>query len=169
MEAFDLSGLLTSLKTATEILKNVHTNKQTKELRESVQNLQSALIDTQTEAIAVLSHMTELRTENDRLRARLKAIEDWNSQENRYLMVCPWKNSGQVYALKKIEASGEPPHYLCTNCFHQRRKSILNPVVQRGSGSFIALVCPLCKSSLDTGYRGIDNPVYAEDIKERDT
>ena len=92
------------------------------------------------------------------------------AQENRYTLVCPWRevSAGQVYALKKSASEGEPSHFVCTNCFHRRKKVILNPVIT-DSNNHVLVVCPSCKATVETGYRGRNLPLtqYAEEYETR--
>ena len=95
------------------------------------------------------------------LEAQVRALTEWSDQKGRYALVSPWKGAAQVYALKREQADAEQPHYLCTNCFHTHSRVILNPISKDG---YIHLICPKCKSSLFTGYRGIGGTKYAEDV-----
>lgn len=94
------------------------------------------------------------------LEYQLKGVGDWGKQEQRYALASPWRGVAQVYALKMANALGEEPHYLCTNCFHNRKRVILNPQPKDG---WAYMTCPACKSTTSTGYRGIGAPKYAED------
>ncbi len=97
------------------------------------------------------------------LEEKLKNIGDWEHEKGRYALVSPWKGPAQVYALKQAAAEGEDPHFLCTNCFHDKKKVILNPITKTG---WVHMVCPACKADLATGYRGIGQPKYAEEYLE---
>lgn len=79
----------------------------------------------------------------------------------RYVLVTPWRGPAQAYALKRDVASEEKPHPLCANCFHNSTRVILNPVSDKAG--FIQMACPTCKATMDTGYRSIGGPKYAEE------
>jgi len=71
---------------------------------------------------------------------------------------CNWKeryalfktyNENFVYALKKSDSNGEPSHILCTTCFNDNKKSIMQPNQQKkGSDEYI---CLICKTVIDLG------------------
>ena len=106
----------------------------------------------------------ELKNKIRELEEKLKTKEDWENEKNKYKLVNPQKGPGQVYALKKESAGDEEPHYICTNCFHNKSKIILNP---SNKTRWIVMNCPVCKSSVETGYRGIGAPEYVEDLNNK--
>ncbi len=73
--------------------------------------------------------------------ANMKA---WDTEKQRYQLTSPWQGA-VLYSLKESMKGVEPPHYICTNCYHDGAKSILNQ--EFVGGGKIAFVCPRCKSS----------------------
>lgn len=124
----------------------------TLEAQEQIMSLREGAIELQEENIELKAKIRELENQ-------LKAREDWNTEKTRYELVSPWKGAAQVYALKNELSNGEAAHLLCTNCFHSSRKTILTPQSKEG---WVYMVCPSCKASLATGYRGIGEAKYAE-------
>ena len=55
-------------------------------------------------------------------------------------------------------------HFLCPNCFHGRQRVILNQVVATAN-RYVSLACPSCKAKIDTRYREIEAPKYAEEYE----
>ena len=109
----------------------------------------------------------ELQEENQELKSKVQALEeklqnneDWSTEKDRYILSNPWKGPAQVYALKRSHSNGEVAHLLCSNCFQSSIKSILNPAKK---DRWIIMVCPICKSSIDTGYKGVGSASYAEE------
>ena len=143
---------ITSLKAAFDISKSILEIKSTTEIQDKVIKLQSALMASRNSAL-------ELQEKVRTLEEQLRAANEWGDQESRYSLVCPWKSPAQVYALKRSASEGENPHFLCSNCFHNKRKVILNPSKKDG---WILMACPSCGATIDTGYRGIGPPQYAE-------
>ena len=169
----DLSAIQTlgtSLKTVLDIVKGIREAKSTTETESKVGELQAALLETQILALSATNAQVELQKDVRELEEQLKAANDWGAQENRYTLVCPWRevSAGQVYALKKSASEGEPSHFVCTNCFHRRKKVILNPVIT-DSNNHVLVVCPSCKATVETGYRGRNLPLtqYAEEYETR--
>ena len=154
-----------SLKTVVDIAKGIREAKSTAETEIKVTDLQAALLGAQSLALSATNAQFELHNKVRELEEQLKAANDWGEQESRYSLVCPWGNSAQVYALKRASTSeGEAPHFLCSNCFHNKKRVILNPMNRDG---WILLACPSCKATIETGYRGIGSPKYAEECENR--
>lgn len=128
------------------------------EAQEKIMELREGAIELQEQNIQLRERIRELE-------GQVKAVSDWEEQKNRYALVSPWNGPAQAYALKESHSQGERPHLLCTNCFHNSKRVLLNP--SKSKDGFIALICPTCKASLDTGYRGIGEPMYAESYLER--
>ena len=149
----DLSTI-TSLKAAFDISKSILEIKSTTEIQDKVIKLQSALMEAQNSAL-------ELQEKVRTLEEQLRAANEWGDQESRYSLVCPWQGPAQAYALKRSASEGQGPHFLCSNCFHNKRKVILNPSRKDG---WILMACPSCRATIDTGYRSIGRPPqYAEE------
>ena len=144
---------ITSLKAAFAISKSILEIKSTTEIQGKVIKLQSALMEAQSSAI-------ELQEKVRTLEEQLRAANEWGDQESRYSLVCPWRGSAQVYALKRSASEGKDPHFLCSNCFHNKRKVIVNPSRKE---RWISMACPSCRATMDTGYREIGPPKYAEE------
>lgn len=161
MDYSAIQGMMASLKAATDISKALFDLKVTAEVQGKVIELQSALMSAQSSALEATNAQYTLQERVRELESQVRAFADWGEQKSRYVLVCPWRGPAQVYALKKESAAGEQPHYLCTNCFHSRKRVILNPLTKDG---WVHLVCPNCKSDVTTGYRGVGAPKYAEDV-----
>lgn len=128
-------------------------------------------IEAQEQIMSLREGALELQEENQELKekirildAELKKTESWNVEKNRYMLVNPWRGPAQVYALKESESNGELPHFICTNCFHNSRKTILSPTQIKGNA---IMMCPQCKASLDTGYSMVGAAQYAEQVANK--
>ncbi len=164
MDLTAIQAAIASLKTAISISKNIHEIRSTAEIQSKVIALQSALLEAQNSALSATTAQFELQEKVTELEAKLKAVGDWEEQKKRYALVNPWKGPAQTYALKRSCAEGEEPHFLCANCFHNAKRVILNPSKR---DAWILMACPSCKATLDTGYRGIGSPKFAESyVKE---
>ena len=161
MDLLAIQGAISSLKAAAEISKSILDMKNMSEVQSKVIELQSALLEAQNCALTATASQFELQEKVRELEAKLKARGDWEEQKIRYQLVSPWKGPAQTYALKKSHSNGEQPHLVCSSCFHNEEKVILNPV--KNKTGWIQMVCPKCKSVMDTGYRGIGGPKYAEE------
>lgn len=95
----------------------------------------------------LLDRLVRLQTEQMTMQEELLKFQDeqkrrgrFQSQAHRYAMVKTELGS-LVYSLKTDEARGEPPHDLCTTCFEDEVKSVLQPV------NFNTLECPRCHAT----------------------
>ena len=130
------------------------------EIQGKVIELQSALLEAQNCALTATASQFELQEKVRVLEAKLKERADWEIQKNRYKLVTPWRGPAQAYALKESHSDEEEPHIVCSTCFHNEEKVILNPIVDKDG--IIQMVCPKCKAKMDTGLRGIGRTKYAE-------
>ncbi len=74
------------------------------------------------------------------LKAQLSSVNDWENEKSRYVLMSPWSGSPvSVYHLLEANSKGENPHWLCPNCFHQKKKSVLN-TNQKRVKEFILIV-----------------------------
>jgi hypothetical protein len=160
MDVTAIQGLIASLKTAADIAKTIFDLKSTAEVQGKVIEIQSALLAAQNSALSATTAQFELQERVRELEAQQKASTDWDVQKVRYALVAPWGGAAQVYALKESHSEGEKPHFVCTNCFHNRKRIILNPMSNKEG--WLLMVCPTCKGSLETGYRGVGPAEYAE-------
>jgi phage FluMu protein Com len=160
MDVTAVQAMMGSLKVATDIAKAIFDLKSNAEIQSKVIDIQRALLAAQSSALEATSAQFDLQERVRDLESQLKSFDDWDKQEQRYVLVCPWRGAAQVYALKLSHALGEEPHYLCTHCFHNRKRVILNPASKDG---YVSMTCPACKSITSTGYRAISAPQYAED------
>ena len=168
MDLTAIQSALSSLKTAADISKTFVEIKSEAEIQSKVISLQNALLDAQNNAISATTAQIEMQEKIRELETRLNDIVDWEVQKKRYLLVNPWKGHAQAYALKRSHADKEIAHLLCTNCFHESKRAILNPTEKN---SRILMACPSCKAVLDTGYVGLGpsgQPRFAEDYFKQD-
>ena len=162
MDITAIPPTFTSLKVATSLIKGILEAKNKLETQPKLIELQEALLEMQTDAISTRTAQVELLEQVRALKEQLKAFNDWDEQRPRYTLVCPWNDAAQVYALHEASSDGEQPHFLCPNCFHKRHRMILNQIIKTAN-RFVSLACPSCKASIDTSFRGIGAPKYAEE------
>jgi hypothetical protein len=167
MDASSIAAITTALSGALDITKGMLSLKSQAELSSFAIDLNSKLIDAQQAIFAVNDERQKLLDKIRELEKRIEQAEDWAVEKGRYQLISPWPGRPvSVYHLKKASANGEEPHWLCPNCFQQRRKSVLN--TNQKKGERVHLVCGICKTSIDTGWNGIAGPQYAEDIGKQE-
>lgn len=136
--AIEVALGLSKLKTSAEV------NAKAVELTQIILALQEAAFSVKVERDALEKKVGEFEREIVRLKECHEDLE-------RYKLFEPWTGT-VVYALRQSVSNGEPPHYICTNCYAQPKKSIL----QRGESNdgWSLFRCPACRSEAMTPYRG---------------
>jgi len=141
-----IQGAVTGLKTAADIAKgflNLHTMA---EVQGKVIDLQSAILTAQSSALAAQSDQFSMIQEIRDLKEEIARIKAWEETKQRYALhqVRP---GIFVYALKDFSKGTEPPHWICTKCYEDKRKAVL----QKGGEIMIRthkLVCLACMSEI---------------------
>lgn len=123
--------------------------------------LNQKILAVQQELFAAHMAQTSLVEEVRNLKDQIARMKDWDIQKQRYKLASPHEG-GMVYALQKAMSNGEPAHYICTGCYEQGKRSILQCVPDKDRWTM--WLCTACKTSARTGYRGGDQPRFAEDI-----
>jgi hypothetical protein len=95
------------------------------------------------EAVAAQSALLNRVRELEEEKAKLEA---WNTEKQRYKLT-ELGPGMTTYTLKEGMENGEPPHHLCTNCYNEGHKSIMQTEV-RFPGRSQVLVCHRCGSDL---------------------
>lgn len=127
------------------------------------------LIEFQRVVIGANLQLATLQQENSSLKHAIEDLkrqavrkENWESESKRYVLYAPY-NGIVVYALKSTMSNGEPPHYLCANCFNDGKKTVLH------FGHFAAknhingaLICKICKTETPTGYASGGQPQFPD-------
>jgi len=153
-----IQGTITSLKFAGDVAKSLLELKTLGDVQGKVIELQSAILSAQSSALSANADQSAMVDEIRALKEEIARVRAWDIQKQRYKLTSPWEEGGVAYALKQSMANGEPPHLICTKCYEDGRKSILNP--SKNEKGFILYGCPICKSQIPTGWRGGAKPEY---------
>jgi hypothetical protein len=143
---------------ATSIASTTDTVKRSNQLIE----FQQALIQLNSKIASVQLENATLLCQKDDAEAELRRMKDWGAEKQRYSMATP-EPGAIVIALKKAMSDGEPPHYLCPNCFKQGKASPLSDL-PKDKERWHYWVCPNCEYKAPTGYSGPCPAKYAEEI-----
>ena len=156
-----IQGTISGLKAAGDIAKSLMNLKTISEVRGKVIELQSVILAAQGSALDANAKQSAMVDEIRTLKEEIARIKAWGTQKKRYKLTSQWEAGGVAYALKESMKESEPPHLICTKCYEDGRKSLLNPLTN--SNGFVAYICPVCKSQIPTGFRGHPTPEYAPD------
>jgi hypothetical protein len=152
-----IQSTISGLKLAGDIAKGFLELKSISDVQGKVIELQSAILSAQSSALSANADQTEMVEEIRTLKEDLARVKAWETQKSRYKLVEPWKtdqshNPGSItYALKESMKESEPPHLICTKCYEDGRKSILNPF--KPTDGRVVFTCPVCKLQIPTGNR----------------
>lgn len=141
----EITSLITSAKAAYNIAKGIASLKSEVERNESISKIIEALLSVQSEALEMQAKLQELLRESDELRRTLLEFEKWSETESQYEL--KEVSSGIfVYAYKKPGDSAKPMHWLCTNCYKDRKASILQ--LARQDIEERDYFCPNCRTEI---------------------
>jgi Zn finger protein HypA/HybF involved in hydrogenase expression len=138
----EISAAVSSAKVALDIAKAAHGLSNYNELVAAVSEVNSKLVDATVVTLASLEKQAALTNRINELEIRLKEVESWENQINRYKLHS-FASSALAHKLEESMQNGEPMHYLCTTCINQRKKTILQP-------RDVRLYCPVCDKSIVT-------------------
>lgn len=156
-----IQGTISSLKLAGDLAKGMLDLKNFNDVSGKVAELQSAILSAQYSAIESNAAQFAMIEEIRALKEEIARIKAWDAEKSRYKLMTPWQGT-LVYALKQSMSNGEPPHYICTNCYEVGRKSILNPKKMANSMK-IYFACPVCKSEVPTDFNNPCAAVFANE------
>lgn len=137
-----IAGALASTKTAADIAKSLMTLREEDvirsrvfELNASLMELQQQMMTAQREQMALIDQVAELKEALRVTNAKSQVLDQY-----KLLSAGP----GQVvYTLKDEFKEGQPPHFCCTNCYDDGKRSILKGAPSREGRMFF--YCPGCK------------------------
>lgn len=161
---FDLTSLIgaaAGLKTAGEMVASIANAKSQADVTAKAIELQSVIIGLQSTIFDARDALAGLQEENRKLKEQAVSREDFTRDMARYTLASIRPGS-VAYALTESMSQGEPPHYVCANCYQGGKKSCLSCVAE--SPGWFGFKCPSCKHSISTGYRNASAAKYAEQI-----
>lgn len=163
---FDMASVTAaygSLKALTQIAKGLISLKSLAEVQSVAIELNEKIIAAHQDLISVNEQQAAMIKRIGELEGQIAAMKDWDTEKQRYKLASP-ASGAVVYALKRAMSNGEPPHYLCANCYKQGKQSFLNDLPSKRTNQWNEWVCPTCGSSARTGYSDAVRMKYAEDI-----
>ncbi len=142
VDVVSIQGAIGSLSLAFDLTKKFLKMKTVAEVQGIVIDLQSEILSAQNSAIAVQASQSALIAKIRDLKEEVARVKAWEEQKQRYALV---HACGTVtYALKEDCKGTEPPHWICTKCYEDGIKSILNPCTHTPGA--ISFCCPRCKA-----------------------
>jgi len=133
----EISIALKSFKTAAEITKSILNISKDADLKDKIIELRNLILSLQSEYSTLLDV-------KDQLEKKLMEYEDWDKTESQYQLkeITP---GIRVYSPKEDSGLSDSDHWLCPNCFNDRKKSILQ--LDEDNDVFGQYyICPKCKN-----------------------
>lgn len=128
-------------------------------MRDRARRLDSAAVDLQRLVLELQGELQAQQRANEELEQALIEATTWDDVAAGY-SACEIADGVFVYA-RRTQPSGRPPMpWLCTNCFDERRKSILQRNARNATGTFY--ICHRCSAQI------LDHSERAPRIPEHD-
>lgn len=135
MDMSEISAAYTGVKFIKESLSSILSAKIEAAAKEKINEALEKLGTVQDSLFYLREQLSQLQAENDELKEKLKAAEDWKVKLAEYELE-QTKGGAVVYRFK-----GEPRHYICPNCLNKKEVQILQRRRDSMSGNFW---CPGC-------------------------
>lgn len=140
-----IQSAISSLKTAANIANGFLKLKSIADIQGKVIELQSSILAAQSSALAAQSEQATMIQRIGDLETEIARIKAWEETKQRYELYEPTVGTF-VYALKVQGKGTEPTHWICTNCYDNGRRSILQ--LSRVGHEVNHYICPSCKSDI---------------------
>ena len=158
MDGTSIAIAASSIKAAFELCKSLLDLKGSVDIKPAVLEFQQKRGEAQASLNATLIEQLALIQSKKVLEEEIARMKAWDTEKQRYKLAEPWRGC-VAYALKESMANGEPAHLICTNCYQDGRKSILNPVEKTPKHIY---GCPNCPCRLNTNIPGNTTIQYAK-------
>lgn len=152
----EINAGLGSLKAAKDMIQALNGMQTAAAINDVKLSLQGHLLDAQQGLFAAQEAQSAATEHIAALEQEIVQLKNWEAEKKRYEL----KDTGQgslAYALKESVETGEPPHWICPQCYEDGKRSILKhetlPV-----GRAETLVCHRCGFDIVMRGQRIDQP-----------
>jgi len=139
----EIAAGFAGIKTLGELTSLILKMKLDSAVTEKAIESQTAIIALQNTMLTLQSEYQALLQEKDRLEKRLVEAENWEAEASKYELI-KVSEGAFVYALKPDQFTTAPSHWLCTQCYQQKQKSILQ-MAGKSLGRWY-YSCPSCET-----------------------
>jgi hypothetical protein len=129
---------ISAFKSMLDIAKSIKDMNDVAARQGAVIELREQILTAQTAQFALIEQVSTLKT-------NLAKFETWDAEKQQYEL----KDLGLgafAFMLKPEARGAKPPHWVCTNCYADRRISIIQFTTKRSEGS--SYLCPSCSSTI---------------------
>lgn len=146
----EISAGLGSLKAAKDIIQGLNAANTEAAINGVKIELQGLILDAQQGLFAAQEAQTTASRRIADLEQEIVRLKDWSAERERYQLVDVGRGA-MAYVPKPGMEDGQPPHWLCANCFNQGRNSYLQfkgTEPARVGGPISKYVCDACQGSV---------------------
>jgi hypothetical protein len=151
VDVLSIGAAFSALNTSMQILKNAVELNDAVKAQSGVIDLQAKILSAQATALDIQTAHAAVVDEKRALEAKIAQFEAWEAEKERYTLQEFSLNSGKLaYRVKESVRASEPDHWICPNCYAQRKKALLQKrdgVGQR-HGRFTAMECQNCDNRI---------------------
>lgn len=143
----EISAGLSSLNAATTFLKGLNAAKTEAEINDAKLGLQRSLLSAHQSLFAAQQAEAATATRIGELEAEIMRLKNWEGEKQHYELKS--LGLGSFAYMTKADMRGtEPPHWLCTRCFQDGKKSIVQyQGIPKGEPDNGLHGCPSCKAT----------------------
>jgi hypothetical protein len=158
----DFGAMLTSLKALADIAKFMIDARDASVIRAKAAEWQREVIATQSGTLTAQAAQFALLKRVDELEKEMADLKAWDVEKQKYELKNVRKpnvfgGAAFAYALKEETSLGEPAHFICPDCYEERRKSILQHVFHH-YGRTDTLSCNRCHLEINLTGVQYDSP-----------
>ncbi len=159
----EISAGYSSLKAAIGIVQGMNATNTQVQINEVKIQLQQLLLDAQAALMGAQASQSDASARINQLEQEIERLKDWSTDKERYQLANVWRGA-VAYIPKPGMENGEPPHWLCANCFLQGRKSYL---VHKGQQTGEATYgCDACQGTMRVSYRTKPEQITGEQVPD---
>ncbi len=136
----EIYGGISAFKTAFDIAKGL------KDIDDATRR-NAAVIELQEQILGAQAAQTTLIQTVDDLKKKVAAFEAWETKTERY-QLHQWETGTFSYRLKDNVQPAEPSHHICSRCYEERKRFILN---SDDDAYHHRLKCPGCQTVIRIG------------------
>jgi hypothetical protein len=116
------------------------------------------VIELQEQILAAQETQATLTEQVGTLKAHIAKFETWDAEKKKYeLKDLGW--GAFAFMLRPEARNGEPPHWVCTNCYGNGRISIIQNT-QRKRKEMRGYFCPACQAEITPSQVSLDGDGY---------
>jgi hypothetical protein len=119
-----ISGAMSALRAAGDLTKLIIASHDANVMREKAVELQTQILTAQQNALTAQSDQFMLLERVRQLEKQIADLEAWDTEKQRYKLEIVARGA-TVYALKEKDGGPEPPHWICSTCYQNNKKSVL--------------------------------------------